>query len=164
MEKIFKCQCGESNEINFYPYRKNKCKRCVTKQVSTRYHNLTLDEKTNYQSGHKDWVTNNILNYRLVSARNRAKYKNLEFNITLNDLEELFKTQNNICPYSGLELTHSYDGNKFNTISLDRIDSNKGYTKDNIQIISSLVNEMKNSLDNNDFLHMIKKIYEYRVL
>lgn len=164
MKNEFKCQCGESNEINFYPYRKNKCKQCVIKQVSDRYRNFSLDEKTDYQNGNKKWVTNNILNYRLVSAKNRAKYKNLEFNITLNDLEELFKEQNYICPYSGLELTHSYDGNKLNTISLDRIDSNKGYTKDNIQIISSLVNEMKNSLDNNDFLIMIKKIYEYKSL
>lgn len=36
--------------------------------------------------------------------------------------------------------------------SLDRIDSSKGYTKDNVQLVAFIVNYMKNALSESEFL------------
>jgi len=47
--------------------------------------------------------------------------------------------------------------NKYN-ISIDRIDSSKGYTKDNIQLVGSIINIMKNDIKEEDFLLFVSSI------
>ena len=79
----------------------------------------------------------------LLLARNRssAKDKNLAFDITTDDIQVPEK-----CPYLGTELirdakrtTHDF----VNVVSLDRIDSSKGYIKGNVEVISLKAKEMK---------------------
>ncbi len=43
--------------------------------------------------------------------------------------------------------------NKWN-ISVDRIDSNKGYTVDNIQLVCAIINRMKMNLSNDEFISL----------
>lgn len=76
----------------------------------------------------------------LMGAKRRAKLKGLEFNLTKEDIIIPDK-----CPILEIPL---FKGNKncyYNSPTLDRIDNNKGYTKDNIQIISMKANSMKNA-------------------
>ena len=56
---------------------------------------------------------------------------------------------------------HGYQGG---TASLDRIDSKKGYTIDNIQWVHKDVNKMKMDLQEEDFFRIVKEIYEYKQL
>ena len=77
-------------------------------------------------------------------AKERAKLKGQEFKLELSDIVIPDK-----CPYLGIDLT-TYAYRKgaprlSSTASIDRIDSTKGYTKDNIRIISLLANTMKNN-------------------
>lgn len=73
------------------------------------------------------------------AAKQRASKKNIEFSITINDI--IIPTH---CPIMGVELTtETGEGRKQTAASLDRIDNSKGYTKDNIQVISWLANSMK---------------------
>ena len=73
------------------------------------------------------------------SAKNNAKMRNIEFSITEKDIKIP-----KYCPLLGVELTNIYGAGRVSTnISLDRIDSSKGYTPDNIQVISDLANRMK---------------------
>ena len=46
-------------------------------------------------------------------------------------------------------------------ISPDRIDSSKGYTKDNIQFVCNRVNAMKNNMNTEELLYFCKKIVEH---
>jgi len=48
-----------------------------------------------------------------------------------------------------------------NTASLDRIDSTKGYTIDNVQWVHTIVNRMKWNTDENEFIKWCDDIYEY---
>ena len=73
----------------------------------------------------------------LARAEQRAKAKNLEFNLELNDLVIPKK-----CPVLGITLIWGRDARDHNP-SLDRIDNLKGYTKDNIVIVSQRVNRIK---------------------
>ncbi|CAB4240768.1 hypothetical protein UFOVP56_8 [uncultured Caudovirales phage] len=76
-------------------------------------------------------------------CRKRALKYGMAFDLTSNFILELL-VKNPNCPYFGWALT--YVGGKQNTLaSIDRIDSAKGYTKDNIQILSYLANLMKSS-------------------
>lgn len=72
-------------------------------------------------------------------AKHRAIKKGLEFTITKDDI-----TIPTHCPILGITLDPITGiGRKQNGCSLDRIDSTKGYTPDNIWVISDLANRMK---------------------
>jgi hypothetical protein len=73
-----------------------------------------------------------------------AKKRKIEFDITLSDL-------NNIsfpitCPVLDIPLRWNRGEPKEDSYSFDRIDSLKGYTIDNLQIISYKANRAKNNL------------------
>lgn len=77
-------------------------------------------------------------NYLLRQAKKRAKDKNLEITIT----KEHIKIPK-VCPIMGVKLEYVPFGYSDYSPSIDRIDSSKGYTPDNIQVISSIANRMK---------------------
>lgn len=93
---------------------------------------------------------------------------NKEFNLTLKDLEYVWEKQQGICPYTNIKLklkTHSdkalntFD-NPFEFASLDRIDSSKGYTSDNIEFISVGVNYLKSNFTKEQTISFINIIKE----
>lgn len=81
--------------------------------------------------------------------------RNKQYNITLEDIKSQWELQKGICSYSGVKLILPCESKKHNTIylaSLDRIDSSKGYTTDNIQFVSAAVNFMKHSLNHKEMV------------
>lgn len=74
----------------------------------------------------------------LKQAKTRAKLKGHEFNLVLEDIKIPQR-----CPIMDKVLEWIPDGFNPYAPSIDRIDSSKGYTKDNIQIISAIANRMK---------------------
>jgi predicted nucleic acid-binding Zn-ribbon protein len=73
-------------------------------------------------------------------AKGRAKQKGLDFNLTVKDI-----VIPKHCPILGIELVckSGTSGGQKNSPALDRKNSIKGYTKDNVQVISHLANMMK---------------------
>ena len=80
----------------------------------------------------------------LNASKQRALKKNREHTITLQDLYDLYPPDNK-CPVFGFELQWNSAGFRETSPSIDRIDSSKGYTRDNIQIISWKANRGKSS-------------------
>ena len=96
--------------------------------------------------------------------RRAKKRKNLG-NLTLDDLFKQWKKQNGICPYTGIELKLPIARKKhlrFETASLDRIDSNKGYCINNVQWVHKTINVIKNNLDETYFIQLCRDIANYR--
>jgi hypothetical protein len=86
--------------------------------------------------------------------------KNKELFIPENELEPfldaLLAEQDGLCAITGLRL--QYDGDEDDQemlCSLDRIDSNGHYEKDNLQIVCKFVNRWKNDGDNTEFRRLI---------
>lgn len=109
----------------------------------------------------------NYQGYKAISAvyfkscKSNALKRNLEFNITKEDIWKQWLIQNEKCALSGLHLTIERNYKKMKegmTASLDRIDSKKGYTIDNIQWIHKHLNKMKMNYDNQYFIDMCKLI------
>lgn len=73
-------------------------------------------------------------------AKMRSKENGREFSIEVSDI-----VIPDVCPILGIELNMNSgkSGAYRNSPSLDRIDNSKGYTKNNIQVISQLANAMK---------------------
>lgn len=84
-----------------------------------------------------------------------------EFDLTIDFILELARKQGNRCAYSGKLLIWSIKNNY--STSIDRIDSDKGYTKDNVQLVSKIVNQAKNNLTHDEFLEMINTIYNHSI-
>jgi hypothetical protein len=88
------------------------------------------------QSPSKKWRLANPARYLLGKARYRARTKGIEF-----DLVEADIVIPERCPILGIPL--QLGGDKFNSPSIDRFDNSKGYTKDNIRVISHRANTIK---------------------
>ena len=78
----------------------------------------------------------------LNASKQRAKLKSREHSITLEDIKDLYPVDGK-CPVFGFNLEFNDAGFRETSPSIDRIDSDKGYTKDNIQIISWKANRLK---------------------
>ena len=94
-----------------------------------------LRDWTTYQT----WVEKNPNTYLHNSAQGSAKKRGLEFTIKRSDIVIPER-----CPLLGvpLQMVRGKGRQWFNP-SIDRIDNTKGYTPDNIQVISALANVMK---------------------
>lgn len=87
----------------------------------------------------------------LKGAKRRASKKNLEFHLYEQDI---FIPE--FCPILGLRLAVNKDFVKSNSPSLDRKDSTKGYTKDNVHVISHRANCLKSDATKEELLKVIK--------
>lgn len=119
---VCKCECGgeirrEASDI--FHNRVKSC-GCIRKRANGLSHTIE---------------------YRLwKSARTRAEKKGWEFNLELSDIQIP-----SICPLLKIPITkHTTRDRHYDAPSLDRINSSKGYTKDNIWVISHRANQIKN--------------------
>lgn len=101
------------------------------------------------------------------AARYRAKKKGLEFTITLEDVRALAEKQNNKCALTGVELNWDPKANRGSRRcpadrgSLDRIDSRKGYTLDNIQLLTDFANSYKSNYPLEDLLPFCRGVVKF---
>lgn len=78
--------------------------------------------------------------YCLTVLKTRAKKRGIAMTLTTEDID-----LPEICPVLGIKLFRGRGTNNHNAPSVDRFDNNKGYTKDNIRIISLRANNLKNN-------------------
>jgi hypothetical protein len=81
------------------------------------------------------------------SAKERAAKYNLEFTINVDDI-----VIPQHCGILGIPLVKGRNKPIANSPSLDRIDCNLGYTKENIQVISFKANTMKSNATKEDLI------------
>lgn len=97
--------------------------------------------------------------YTFRNAKKRFK----DFNLDLEYLKEVWDNQKGICPYTGIELTLPEENN-ISTLnitkraSLDRINSELGYVKGNIQFVSTPINYMKSTMTDLQTKQFLKEI------
>ena len=86
-------------------------------------------------------------------AKYRAKKKKIKFNITVDDV--VFPK---ICPVLGFKIDYKGKRNADNIPSLDRIDSNKGYIKGNVRVISNRANFLKNNATSDELMKVARDL------
>ena len=79
---------------------------------------------------------------KLIRMKKRAKKRGLDFNLDIKWLDEKFSRI--VCEATGVDFIINDDVIiNPNHPSIDRIDSNKGYTKDNCRIVTMIYNVAK---------------------
>jgi hypothetical protein len=156
--------CGEEKPLSdFYSngcfadgvkkYR-TRCKSCVLHDLKGSQH-LTYKAKARKRSASPIAFIAGILNHA-------AKRKqNLGFDIDLGYLAKLYEDQSGRCAISGIEMTYlAGSGRVLTNISIDRINSSKGYLRGNVQFVCDIVNRMKSDMAQEDLLFWCRNILE----
>lgn len=118
-------------------------------------------------NGNSSWekraniLAKTILQTVKTSGRNTTRTtKSKSTDMNLKQLTELIiqkmKNQKFICNLTGVKMKTTGDSNFYP--SPDRIDSNQGYSRENIQIVCQFANKWKSDQPNAEFLELIKAI------
>lgn len=139
------CECGNSITIRGATLRKAESCGCKG-QIGRKNKNWTGYEDIDG----KYWM--NIVR--------SAEARNLPFEIDIKYVWELYLKQNKQCAISGLPISFKYEGDRKikRTASIDRIDSNKGYIKGNVQWLYQDINYMKRKLPDDMFIELCKAV------
>jgi hypothetical protein len=150
-EKFFKCaSCKIEKDSRFFTTQKDN----ITGFKKSCTQCLFFDDFDHFLKR----IFNNIT--AKFNKSNKAEKRVNQ--ITIEDVKNLYEQQNGKCAISGIPMTriHVPQSKLCDTnISIDRIDSKIGYTKDNIQLVCARVNSMKSTLSMDEFKFVIKSIY-----
>ena len=103
-------------------------------------------------------TVNEIISRRVSDSKSRAKDKNLEHDIDSDHIKLLLKQSRNRCGMLGKKFV--FKAKDPLNMSIDRIDNNRGYTKDNVWLVSTWANRAKNTLPEDVFKEYCKCIAE----
>lgn len=148
-----------SGEIKY----KWECKQCknqiIRNRVAIKAYNTCKTCKIEKE------FKNSLSKVMYNRFKKSADTRNIKFDVSREYLTELLKTQDFKCALSGNTLkcpdNPSERVARNYNISLDRIDSKKGYLKNNVQWVTKKVNLMKRTLKEEDFIKLCEQIYKY---
>lgn len=162
---------GKSGKTNGSGY-KAVCKICLAKKLSDwrkanperrkeqerrAYKNNKDKIKVKNQKRYLDITLEERFQLMLKTAMNR---KTVECFISVDDIKVVWQKQNGRCAYTDLPLVAT--AHQVETVSLDRIDSSKDYTADNIQLVCTPINRMKSDMTEKQFIELCQLVTQYR--
>jgi hypothetical protein len=118
--------------------RLNKeCKACSNKHVD---------------NCHRGWYRGIRISW-FNKFKTGAELRKIEWTLSLDDLADLYEEQKQRCALTDIDIVFPEVGHAQKApASIDRIDSKKGYTKDNVQLVTRQVNMMKQAYDQDMFI------------
>ena len=132
-------QCDTIKLLSDFPkYRLSCCYDCEVKRTAKRVGENDIDR------------------YFETKIKQSIKRPNIKNTITVEDLHRVYAKQSGKCFYSNRIM--EFRTNHPNSLSIDRIDSSKGYHFDNIVMCCSVVNYMKQEYNVDDFLLLCNQI------
>jgi hypothetical protein len=159
-EKICECRCDCGNII----VTRGRNLRNGHKQSCGCLHNTC-------NKNHHAWkgcgeLSKSLWNDIIRGSQRRSR--RIPFRLTIQQGWNLFLKQERKCAISGAEIRFPNRCKKYGTedrtASLDRIDSSKNYTLDNVQWVHKVINIMKNELPQEQFVEWCKTITKHQQL
>lgn len=158
--------CGNCGSTDRYPAkgRIGRCRPCTLISMKDRAEKDKKGKATGYHTRREENMLNPEWRVKHLwsCARNRAKSKGREFSLEFEQVWSLWVKQEGKCSVSGLEFDLRYvdKGPNPRGPSLDRIDSEKGYTSDNIRLVTYHVNTALSSFGEEALISLCKNILE----
>ena len=101
-------------------------------------------------------VKSSLITKRLSDSKKRAKKNNWVHDLDHDYISHLLKQSGERCPLTGEKFV--YRSHHPLNISIDRIDNKRGYTKDNVWVVSTWANKAKSNLTQDQFVEFCEKI------
>lgn len=148
------CECECGNQIqrrqDYILRTTNPCCGCESGWFLTK-------------SSHHSWTgVGDMSGYYFGRLKRQARERDYEFSISPEYAWEVFLSQEGRCALTGIPLV--FNGHKQRlrglkqTASLDRIDSQLGYVKGNVQWIYVTLNKLKNNVPQDEFIGLCRLI------
>ena len=133
-------------------YRENNQEQMNARRRKDR--KLNPEKYSEYTKNYRTSTLRRFVAKKLSNVRSRA-FKQKDANkkkvdITIDFLVDLYHKQNGQCAITKHKMTKEF--NCLYGMSVDRIDSSKGYLKDNVQLVCQAINFAKNSFTNEQIL------------
>lgn len=159
---LVKCKCGNEEVVFISSLRtgaSKTCRSCSSRQCMT----------DNFKATWKLENCGDLGGTLFSSMKSRAKSRGISFELTKEFLWQLLVDQNFKCALSGIDihLSTKLNNSRTNpdykeiTASLDRIDSSKSYTVNNVQWIHKDINKMKNAFNQDYFIEVCSRIFNH---
>lgn len=148
------CDCGKIIPVKCYSLITNNTKSC----------GCTARKRGADHACFRGYKEISAVYWGTVTSGSKKRSRVMKFEVTIQDVWDLFIKQNRKCALTGVPIFFHYDKKtkiKLQTASLDRIDSKKDYTLDNIQWVHKTVNRIKWALDQNEFIKFCKLVANY---
>jgi hypothetical protein len=152
-----KCRvCNIEKKLEYFPKGVRKYKTWQTQCYDCK----NVKRTANTLEWSKTAPLEEIFKEQLYNANKRAtKRGKYTCDITVAELIEIYNKQSGKCYISGREL--KTEVGHLDRISIDRIDSTKGYTKENVGLVCSQINLIKLDMSVELLLTYVKDIYEH---
>ena len=158
MEKLRKCNtCLVTKPLKTFekmyskkgtPCHRRQCRSCYSK---------IRNEKAN-----KNPLT--FLRRNFIQLRSARKKKGQKvWDLDWCDVKEKWEKCKGHCQVSGTEMTHHRDGTGkkiYTNVSIDRINNDIGYNKENTRLVCWGVNAMKHSMSDAEMMLWVSRIYD----
>ena len=151
MKKCNHCQKTKSKD-QFFKEKSNKDGLRNQCKVCRSLYSKNLREKKN------STIEGRALEF-LRHAKESSIRRNQTFELEVKDIVDCWDKQLQTCAYSGRKMT--LENAKLNTVSIERIDSDIGYTKKNTILVCHAVNRMKSDFDLNSFVGFCQDISKF---
>jgi hypothetical protein len=146
------CICGRIREIEGFRFKHNLIKSCGYCKIFKL-------------SNHHSWkgyqeISGFTWNSKIIrGAKNRRK----PFKISIKFAWDLFIKQKRKCALTGIDIcfSKSWREDKEMTASLDRINSSKGYLKNNVRWVHKRINIMRNNMSDEEFINWCYLVSNY---
>lgn len=157
---LCRCSCGMEKEVyqtHLVSGNSTGCIKCHVRNPTVRNLKWNNERVCGADNGNfKGYYE--ISKTRYSTIKKGAKTRNLEFDVSIEYLWDLYLNQERKCKLSGIEIKFGNYAYEYGTASLDRIDNNKGYVEGNVQWLHKDINKMKNTHDQDYFIDLCKKV------
>lgn len=145
-------RCPECNEMQSY-LRKNYaeeslkagkvCKSCSNKKTD---------------NCHRGWHRGVRVSW-FNKFKSNAELRGLDWDLSLDDIADLMESQNSKCCLTGWSIEFPESGHPQKApASIDRVNSNLGYIKENVQLVTRQVNMMKQAYTQEEFIKVCRAV------
>lgn len=145
------CKCGKIKSLRFENVITGKTKSCGC--LSKRREKMDGNNNPSFK-GVGDIPSSWLNNFKFG-----AEKRNIGWNLSINEVYELYKKQNGKCALSGEDLFFGRIRYRLETnASIDRVDSNGIYEICNIQLVTKNINIMKQTMTQQEFIKLCKLV------
>ena len=161
-KKCNKCGLEKTDDQFYKSQRGSTCKECFLKQTrenkrkSRKNPEFRIVESTKQKERRVRLWKNTLIH--------DSKYRGVENTLTLYDIDEMLEKQSGLCYWFKVPLIPSENKKHPQQPSLDRLDRNLGYTKDNVVLSCYSANIGRNENDVGTWTEFLRLLFDKKNL
>src|SRR5690242_5681781 len=98
----------------------------------------------------------NYMSRKCRSLKTKSLKQSIPFDLTSSFLEELYEDQLGLCHYTGMPMRLDSSEMEPDSLSVDKVDPQKGYVRDNVVLCTSFANTLKGTKTVNEFKSLLR--------